>query len=237
MSAELLIIDNLSAGYGGRPVLAGMSFTIREGERVAMVGPNGCGKSTFLRTVTAEVPESSGRVWFRGEDITDLETDAIITRGIGYLRQTRNVFLGLTVGENLGLASMDGGTTGGRDRDKVLVAFPMLEGRESVRAGLLSGGERQALAVAMVLLRPVRLLLLDEPVAGLSQKNAAHLLECISELQREEGFALIVVEHRLKLIHPHVSRAMVMARGEIVEDTTDTTILVDQNRLEKHYLL
>ena len=237
MSAELLAIENLSAGYGGRPVLAKLSLVIKEGERVALIGPNGCGKSTFLRTVTAEVPESSGRVRFQGEDITDLETDAIICRGIGYLRQTKNIFPGLTIEENLDLASMDSVGKSGRDRNAVLAAFPMLEGRQSVRAGLLSGGERQALAVAMVLLRPVRLLLLDEPVAGLSQKNAVQLLDSISTLQRQDGFAVVLVEHRLKLIHPHVSRVMIMVRGGIAEDTMETGILEDQARLEKHYLL
>jgi ABC-type branched-subunit amino acid transport system ATPase component len=202
MSAELLTIEKLSAGYGGRPVLAGLSLVVRQGERVALIGPNGCGKSTFLRTVTAEVPESSGRVWLRGEDITDLETDAIVCRGIGYLRQTKNIFPGLTVDENLNLAAMDGVGKVGRDRNAVLKAFPMLEGRQEIRAGLLSGGERQALALAMVLLRPVHLLLLDEPVAGLSHKNAAELLNCISALQRNEGFSVVLVEHRLRLIQP-----------------------------------
>src|ERR1035438_5449551 len=105
MSSELLVIDDLSAGYGGRPVLEGLSLVIGESERVALIGPNGCGKSTLLRTVTAEIPESSGTVRFRGEDITDLETDAIVCRGIGYLRQTDNIFPGLTVRENLDLAA------------------------------------------------------------------------------------------------------------------------------------
>lgn len=123
MSTELLTIEKLSAGYGGRPVLSELSLIIREGESVALIGPNGCGKSTFLRTVTAEVPESSGRVWFRGEDITDLETDAIVCRGIGYLRQIRNTFPGLTVEENLNLAAMDGDTKGRHNRRAVISAL------------------------------------------------------------------------------------------------------------------
>lgn len=237
MNTTLLDIHNLSAGYGGRSVLTDISLRIQKGERVALIGPNGCGKSTLLRTITAEIPECSGRVLFQGEDITDLETDAIVCRGIGYLRQTKNVFSGLTVEENLELAAMDGVGKGGRNRNDILAAFPMLDGRLKIRAGLLSGGERQALAVAMVLLRSIRLLLLDEPVAGLSQKSAVQLLECVVKLQQKEDFAMVLVEHRLKLIHPHVSRVMIMVRGEISEDTTETEILEDQARLEKHYLL
>lgn len=236
MHMPVLDIKNLSAGYGGRPVLSDVSLAINESERVALIGPNGCGKSTLLRTVTAEVPESSGRILYLGEDITDLETNVITSKGIGYLRQVRNIFPGLTVGENLELASMDGAQSENR-RNIVMRSFPMLEGRGKIRAGLLSGGERQALATAMVLLRPVRLLFLDEPVAGLSQKNAGQLLDCISSLQKDDGFALMLVEHRLKMIRPHVSRVIIMVRGGVAEDTSDTGILEDQERLERHYLL
>jgi ABC-type branched-subunit amino acid transport system ATPase component len=237
MSSELLVIDGLKAGYGGRPVLEEMSLVVRDGERVALIGPNGSGKSTLLRTIMAEVPESSGTVRFNGEDITEMETDAVVCRGLGYLRQTNNIFARLTVAENLDLATVAHAGRPNRDQSTVLEFFPMLEGREGVRAGLLSGGERQALAVAMVLLRPVRLLLLDEPVSGLSPKSAELLLNGISALQRIEGFAIVMVEHRLKLICPHVSRVVVMVRGGISEDTTETGILEKRDRLEKHYLL
>jgi branched-chain amino acid transport system ATP-binding protein len=233
MSEALLSIDKLSAGYGGRPVLESFSLAIPPGQRLALVGPNGCGKSTLLRTVTAEVPESSGTILFQAEDITDLETDEIIERGIGYLRQTRNIFSGLTVAENLELAAMDGRQ---RNVEAVLEAFPVLKGRGEVRAGLMSGGERQALAVAMVLMRRVSLLLLDEPLAGLLQKSALELLQGIAKLQRAEGFAVVLVEHRLKLIRPYVDRVVVMVRGGVSEDTEDTSLLENRERLEKHYL-
>jgi ABC-type branched-subunit amino acid transport system ATPase component len=233
MSAPALEICGLSAGYGGRPVLDGVSLTLAQGERLALIGPNGCGKSTLLRAVTAEVVESGGSIRHLGIEIGHMETDEIVRRGVAYLRQTRNIFTGLSVGENLDLASWGDGV----DRKAVLASFPVLSDRERVRAGLLSGGERQALAIAMVLMRNVSLLLLDEPIAGLSPKNAAMILEGISKLQRQSGFATIVVEHRLRLIRPHVQRVVIMVRGIIQEDTTDTGILEDQARLEKHYLL
>jgi len=162
-----------------------------------------------------------------------LRTDELVRSGIGYLRQMRNIFPGLTVAENLDLASWGNGG----DRATVMSSFPLLEGRERVRAGLLSGGERQALAVAMVLLRKVSLLLLDEPIGGLSPKNAAMIMAGIAAMQQKTGFAMIVVEHRMRLVRPHVDRVVILVRGKIEEDTTDTSILEDQRRLEKHYML
>lgn len=236
MSKGLLSIDKLSAGYGGRPVLESLSLTIPSGQRLGLVGPNGCGKSTLLRTVTAEIPESSGTILFQEEDITDLETDVIVGRGVGYLRQTHNIFSGLTVAENLEIAAEDGRQRAVRDVGAVLEAFPVLKGRDAVRAGLMSGGERQALAVAMVLMHRVSLLLLDEPLAGLSQRSAMELLQGIDKLQREEGFAVVLVEHRLKLIRPYVDRVLVMVGGTVSEDTVDTSLLENRERLEKHFL-
>lgn len=230
---QLLDISALSVGYGARPVIADFAFAMDAGERVALIGPNGCGKSTLLRAVMAEIVESQGRILHHGVNIASCVTDAVVRRGIGYLRQTRNIFSGLTVRENLDLAAWGNG----ENRKTVMEAFTVLQGRESVRAGLLSGGERQALAVAMALMRRLSLLLLDEPVAGLSPKNAVLILEGIARLQKQRGFAVLMVEHRLKLIAPHVDRVIVMVGGKIQEDTKDTTILTDQRRLERHYLL
>ncbi len=236
MSEGVLSIDKLSAGYGGRPVLESLSLAIPSGQRLGLIGPNGCGKSTLLRALIAEIPESSGTILFQGEEITDLETDVIVGRGIGYLRQTRNIFSGLTVAENLEIAAEDGRQHAVRDIRTVLEAFPVLKGRDAVRAGLMSGGERQALAVAMVLMHQVSLLLLDEPLAGLSQRSAMDLLRGIDKLQREEGFAVVLVEHRLKLIRPYVDRVLLMVRGAVSEDTDDTSLLTNRERLEKHFL-
>ncbi len=231
MRDSLLEIDGIAAGYGGRPVLDGLSLTIRPKQRVGLIGPNGCGKSTLLRAIVGEVPEVTGSIHFHGSELRGLETSTIVNRGIGYLRQTHNIFPGLTVEENLEIASANGRSRNVRDREQLLKAFPALDGREKTRAGLMSGGERQALAVAMILMHPVSLLLLDEPLAGLSQKAANELLEGIARLHAEEGFALILVEHRLNLIRPHLDRVVVMVRGRIEEDTRDTRLLEDPERL------
>ena len=233
MNSEILSVKNLNAGYRGRPVISGLDLQVAEGERVALIGPNGCGKSTFLRAIVAEIVEDSGVIVHRGINIEAFTTDRVIRHGIGYLRQIRNVFPGLSVEANLDLASWGDG----EHRDSIMDAFPILRGRESVRAGLLSGGERQSLAVAMALMRPVSLLLLDEPLAGLSQKSASELLACLANLQQQRKFAFVMVEHRLKLIRPHIDRVVIMVRGSISKDTRDTTILEDKARLEQHYLL
>jgi len=230
-------IENLATGYGGRPVLDAFSLTVAPGQRLGLIGPNGCGKSTLLRALTAEIPKDAGKVLFRGEDVTDLETDALAGRGIGYLRQTHNIFSGLTVAENLDIAAESGKQGSVRDTGEVMAAFPVLKGRGQVRAGLLSGGERQALAVAMVLMKRVALLLLDEPLAGLSQRSAVELLRGVEMLRGKEHFAVILVEHRLKLMQPYVDRVVVMVRGAISEDTDDTGLLTSRERLGEHFLV
>lgn len=233
MKTNVLELKHLSAGYGERPVLEEINLAIQPGERVAVIGPNGCGKSTLLRAVIAEMVEATGQVTLKGKSLDKIPTHERVRKGLAYLRQTRNVFPGLSVTENLDLASWGNGA----DRQIILESFPALNGREKVRAGLLSGGERQALATAMVLMRNISVLLLDEPVAGLSPKNATMLLNGISALQKSKGFAMILVEHRLKLIRPHVDRVIILVRGKITEDTNDTDILEDPNRLGTHYQL
>lgn len=236
MNPPILAIDQLSAGYGGRPVLKALSLEVARGQRLALIGPNGCGKSTLLRAVTGEIPERTGLIRHEGDDISGMETADIICRGIGYLRQTHNIFTGLTVLENLEIAASNGQKRKRRDLDAVLAAFPVLRNRMQARAGLLSGGERQALAAAMILMHHVSLLLLDEPLAGLSPKSATELLQGIDRLQQEEGFAIILVEHRLKLIQPYLDRVLVMVRGAIAEDSPDVSILTDRKALERHFL-
>ncbi len=237
MKIDSLIVEKLAAGYNGRPVLEDFSLRLSSEDRVAVVGPNGCGKSTLLRAVTAEISKSSGRVVFCGVDITEMRTDAIARLGFGYLRQDHNVFPGLSVEENVDLAASGAENRNFDTKTCIFDTFPVLGDIRHVRAGVLSGGERQLLAVAMVLSRPIRILFLDEPVAGLSQKNATELLDCIFSFQRQMRFAVLMVEHRVKLVRPYVSRVIVMVRGEIVEATAETEILEDRKRLERHYSL
>lgn len=237
MINPVLEIKSLTAGYGGRPVLESLDLSISAGERTGLIGPNGCGKSTLLRAITGELPQTLGSIRFHGEEIRQLETSIIVNRGIGYLRQTRNIFPGLTVAENLEIASSNGCKRSLRNMTQLLEAFPVLKGREGMRAGLMSGGERQALAAAMVLTHRVSLLLLDEPLAGLSQKAATDLMNGIASLHTEEKFAMILVEHRLNLIRPFLDRVIVMVRGKVQEDTRNIRLLENPELLGRHFLI
>jgi branched-chain amino acid transport system ATP-binding protein len=237
MTQRALEIEGLKAGYRKQLILENFDLALDSGDRVALIGPNGCGKSTLLRALTGVIPCESGLVRFRGISLEHMPTEDVIRSGIGYLKDRRNVFPGLKVDDNLRLACPGDDQEYGRRRDVVLGLMPLLVELTSVRAGLLSGGQRQALALAMVFMRRVELLLLDEPVSGLSPETAKVLLTALHALCDAEGLTYLLVEHRLKAVAPWVNRVILMTKGRIVEDTRDTSILTDRVRLERHYLL
>ena len=233
-----LAANGISAGYNGRTVLSNLTLRMKLGESVALIGPNGCGKSTLLRVIAGILPTKCGTVDFLGKPFGGVTTDERIRRGLGYLKQNRNIFASLTVEENMALAaeSMGRNRNDSRRTKTLLNAFPVLGECFDKRAGLLSGGQRQALAVAMVLVRQSKLLLLDEPVAGLSTAVGSGLLDALRVLQTLEGFAMLIVEHRLRQVQPYVDRVIVMREGQIVEDTDDTIQMLDVKWLATHYV-
>ena len=149
-----------------------------------------------------------------------------------------NVFPGLTVLENLQLAGESEVVVGGVEAriSELMAVFPILAAAREKRAGLLSGGQRQSLAEAMVLMRPTRLLLLDEPVAGMAPEAGRDLLNAVDVLRRKEGFPLVIVEHRLRQVQPHVNRVLVLREGRIVDDTRETERMLDADWLARHYV-
>lgn len=204
---ELLSVEHLSCGYGDRPVLNDVNLTVKEGETVLIAGPNGCGKSTLLKAIIGMLPLTGGDIRFLDRSITSLSTEQRVLSGIGYLRQTDNIFPSQTVDENLALA----GLTLPRDvyaasRAEMLDLFDFLKPKLNVRAGSLSGGQRQALALAMVFLRPQKLYLLDEPTAGLSPKAALRILDSLHDFcSASTTKSCLVVEHRIGLL-PWIKR-------------------------------
>ena len=190
----LLEAQEVHAFYGRSYVLQGVSITVQEGEVVALLGRNGAGKTTFLKTIMGLVRACQGRVILDGVDITALPSYRIARLGIGYVPQGRGLFPELTVLENL--------KTGMRDRrdkgslERVLDLFPLLRDRLGQKAGTLSGGEQQALAIARALLQKPRILLLDEPTTGLMPLIVERLKEVIRE-HNSRGMAILQVEEKV----------------------------------------
>ena len=236
MSETLLEVKNLSCGYGDRPVLNGVDLAVREGESVLLAGPNGCGKSTFLKAVIGALPLTDGEVAFGGEPLAGKSVEERVRLGIGYLRQTDNIFPGQTVEENLMLAGMSlAKTEYAAARDGMLELFDFLKPKLVQRAGSLSGGQRQALALAMVFMRPQRLYLLDEPTAGLSPKAAQDIMERVHRFAKDgANRAILMVEHRLDLL-AWIDRAVFLSQGRVKSETSDSRQFLDANWLAKNY--
>ncbi len=210
----LLKVRNIEAGYGKAQILNGIDLDVEAREIVTIIGPNGCGKSTLLKSIMGFVPWRRGLIEFDGADITNERTDAVIRRGIGYVPQLSNVFPSLSLSENLDV----GGDTLPRAlrkerRERVLSLFPFLASRLSQKAGTLSGGERQLLALASALMPEPRFLLLDEPSAGLSPKATVTMFDKVRELRETLGLTILLVEQNVYQAFEISDRAYVLALG------------------------
>ena len=234
--SELLKIDHLSCGYGERPVLNDVSLSVSDGETVLIAGPNGCGKSTLLKATVGALQLTAGDIVFCGESLAGKSVEERVRLGLGYLRQTDNIFPGQTVEENLQLAGMSLTKAAyAAARDEMLALFDFLVPKLGQRAGSLSGGQRQALALAMVFMRPQRLYLLDEPSAGLSPKSAQDIIGRVRRFAREDAKrAIVMVEHRLDLLS-WIDRAVFLSQGCVKAETSDSRQFLDPNWLSKNY--
>jgi ABC-type branched-subunit amino acid transport system ATPase component len=211
-----LQIDNLSAGYGGAPIVNGASASVGLGEIVTIVGPNGAGKSTFLKAVVGMIPASSGRVLLADEDVTNMRANDLAKRGLGYVPQVNDVFDTLSVIDNLEmggylLASAD---VPGRV-EAVLQVFPALKKMLKRTAHKLSGGERKMLAMARVLMLGPRMLVLDEPTSNLSGELSRVLLEDHVSRLGKTGTAVLIVEQKALAALTISDWAYVMAGGTV----------------------
>lgn len=201
------------AGYGAAQILHGVSLVVRHGEFVVLIGPNGAGKSTLLKTIAGLIRPSSGNVLADGTPIAGLPAEKLARRGIVLVPQTDNVFPSLTVSENLRLASeMAPSTPGGGNPNEALALFPELRAMFSVRAGLLSGGQRQALAIARALMMKPRCLLLDEPTAGLMAGSVKRVLDAVRSLA-SNGLPVLMVEQKVHEALRVADRAYLLKNG------------------------
>lgn len=229
-------IDALSAGYQpGFDVVRGVSLRISAGEMIAIVGPNGAGKSTLIKAVCGLVPIRAGRVSLGGVDITGTAPHEVARCGVGYVPQRDNVFPRLTVEENLEIGGMAFRDVDIRtEKERMLELFPSLARRRRKPAGILSGGERQMLAMARALLPGPKVMLLDEPSAGVDVRTVAVIWEQIAEIHRQ-GVTTLLVEQNARQALALSNYGYVLDFGEIRYDGTGKDLLADQ-RVAELYL-
>ena len=214
--ADLLQVQGLSAGYGEAVVLHDVSFSLGEGETLALLGRNGTGKTTLMNTLAGATRQHAGSITLAGVALHKLPSHLRAAAGIGWVPQERNIFKSLTVHENLTAVQRPGRWT----PDRVYGMFPRLAERKGNLGTQLSGGEQQMLAIARALVVNPRLLLLDEPLEGLAPIIVAELLRAISRITREENLAAIIVEQHPQAILAISHRAIVLDRGTIVHADT-----------------
>ncbi|WP_234729936.1 branched-chain amino acid ABC transporter ATP-binding protein/permease [Acidocella facilis] len=218
----VLEVKALTAGYAGSVVIDKVSFTLREGEALAILGRNGVGKTTTLKSLMGAVEISGGEVLLDGQAITGRKPFEINRRGISLVPEGRRLFPNLTVLENLRLATRPGGAT----LDEVYALFPKLQILAKSRASSLSGGERQMVAVARALMVPSRVILLDEPFEGLAPAVVKEVMEAVVKLRRKAS--LIIVEHHAESVLSIVDRAVVLVNGEVAYDGTAQALAADE---------
>ena len=207
--SPILKVTDVSGGYGGATILNGVSMHVGQGEIVTVIGPNGSGKSTLMKTIFGLLTPDSGAVEFAGNDITGTAPDRVVKMGVGYVPQAENVFPSLTIRENLEMGAF---TVSGDSSERIaqmLALFPDLEDRGTERAGNLSGGQRQMLALARSLMLDPRLLLLDEPTAGLAPAAVRSVMGRVSDINAA-GVAIVLVEQNALAALRISSRAYVL---------------------------
>lgn len=232
----MLGTTGLTAGYGKLVVLHEVSFAVKQREIVALIGPNGSGKSTLMKSVCGLATIFDGSVFYEGKEITGTRTDEMARMRVGYVPQVDNVFSALTVEENLemGAVPREEREEVEEDMQSVFSLFPILDRRRKQKAGTLSGGERQMLAMARALMGRPKVLLLDEPTASLSPNLVEHVFDKISEIRRQ-GAGLVIVEQNARRALRISDRGYVLVQGKNVCEGTPSEIL-NNEEIIKIYL-
>ena len=235
----LLEVENLRVSYGQIKALQGVSFTIDEGEIITIIGANGAGKSTALRAISRMVPvEAGSRMVYRDQDLLGFAPDKVVSQlGISHVPEGRRLFGNLTVMENLILACF---ARKDRDRippdlERVFNLFPRLQERQEQKAGTLSGGEQQMLAIGRAFMSGRRMMLLDEPSMGLAPLLMLSVFEALKEINQQEGTAILLVEQNARLALKFAQRGYVLETGHLVLSGSSTE-LMNNPEIKKAYL-
>ena len=231
--AELLKVQNLSAGYGEAVVLNDIDFSLGEGETLALLGRNGTGKTTLINTLVGATQQHGGQIFLGGQPLHTLPSHERAAAGIGWVPQERNIFKSLTVHENLTAVARPGRASCAWTPERVYEMFPRLAERKTNLGTQLSGGEQQMLAVGRALVLNPRLLLLDEPLEGLAPIIVEELLRAIARITREEGLSAIIVEQHPQAILRISHRAVVLDHGKVVHTSDAATLQQDPELLDR----
>jgi branched-chain amino acid transport system ATP-binding protein len=231
----LLELKNVDVHYGRIQAIHDMSFSVEQGEIVSLIGANGAGKSTTMKTISGLLNPSSGSILFEGEDITKMKAHIRVVKGISQAPEGRGIFPGMTVLENL-----DMGAYARRDRsamksdfDRVFSLFPRLAERKSQVGGTMSGGEQQMLAIGRALMAKPRLLMLDEPSMGLAPQLIKQIFTIISEIN-DQGTTILLVEQNANQALSRADRGLVLETGTITHRGTGRELLADESIKEAY---
>ena len=233
---SLLNVTDLRVSYGGIEALKGISFSVEQGQIVTLIGANGAGKSTTLRTISGLVKPAGGKIEFEGKDITGLDAQKVVSSGIALVPEGRHVFANLTVRENLKIGAYLRKDNDGiaKDMEKVFDLFPRLRERDWQLAGTLSGGEQQMLAVGRAMMTRPKLMMMDEPSLGLAPLIVKEIFEIIKMLS-ESGITILLIEQNANAALRCANMGYVLETGRITMSGVGEALLNDQ-RVKDAYL-
>ena len=223
----ILKTEGITAGYTKVDILHEVNIRVKSGEIVSVIGPNGAGKSTLLKTIFGILNPREGNVTLKNEDITGLKPDRIARKGISYVPQVDNIFPSMTIQENLEMGAFIRNDDYSQRLDEIYDLFPILKERRKQKAGQLSGGQRQMVAMGRALMVDPRVLLLDEPSAGLSPILVADIFEKIIEIN-ETGVSIIIVEQNAREALKMANHGYVLAMGKNVLDDKGDALLANE---------
>lgn len=230
----MLKVENLKVNFGGIEAVKGISFEVKEGEIVTLIGSNGAGKSTTLRAISGLVKPSEGRIIFEGTDITKIGSSEIVGKGITLCPEGRRIFPDMTVLENIKIGAYLRNDDLTNDIEKCHRLFPILKERENQLAGTLSGGEQQMLAVARSLMSRPKIMMLDEPSLGLAPLIVKDIFNILKEIN-EEGVTILLIEQNANMALRLADKAYVLETGTIAMQGTGKELL-DNPKIKEAYL-